>query len=162
MSSLYKRATPGQRQILRIVEGAVLNEADAHGRPRNMKMARSIAKRAAGTLAANASVSPRLAAMAGRLGQKAPSEAQGVTINHRPPCEHCGHARSRNAARVVAATSGDRAGGERHSFSRRSPLDKAWDQIKRSMWDISRSGDDARIEAARDALRAIDRLRRLP
>src|SRR5260370_35193289 len=53
MAPLYKRASPAQRRILRVVEGAVLNAADAHGRPRDRYIARSIAKRAAGTLTAS-------------------------------------------------------------------------------------------------------------
>jgi len=53
MASLYKRATLSQVRILRAVEGAVKNAADAHScdtLPRNF--ARSVAKRAAGTLTA--------------------------------------------------------------------------------------------------------------
>ena len=53
MSSLYNRASPQQRRILRIVEGAVKNALDAH--PDQMvrpNFARSVAKRAAGTLTA--------------------------------------------------------------------------------------------------------------
>lgn len=53
MVTLYKRATPAQKRILRAVEGAVLNVQDAHSEPRNHRMARSIAKRATGTLTAN-------------------------------------------------------------------------------------------------------------
>jgi hypothetical protein len=57
MVSLYKRATPSQVRILWAVEGAVLNTADCHSelgailKP-NPGLARSIAKRAAGTLTA--------------------------------------------------------------------------------------------------------------
>lgn len=53
MSTLYRRATPRQALVLRIVEGAALNAAHAHpDRPLDRTMARSIAKRAAGTLTA--------------------------------------------------------------------------------------------------------------
>lgn len=53
MSSLYKRATPSQRRILRIVEGCVKNAGDAHPAAGiTPRLARSIAKRAAGTLTA--------------------------------------------------------------------------------------------------------------
>lgn len=53
MASLYKRAQPHQRLILRIVEGAVKNTADHHPEMQySPRMARSIAKRAAGTLSA--------------------------------------------------------------------------------------------------------------
>jgi hypothetical protein len=51
MTSLYARATPRQAIVLRMIEGAVRNAAHAHpGRPIDDRMARSIAKRAAGTL----------------------------------------------------------------------------------------------------------------
>lgn len=53
MASLYKRATPAQAKVLRAVEGAVHNAAHAH--PEFIisdRFARSIAKRAAGTISA--------------------------------------------------------------------------------------------------------------
>lgn len=54
MSSLYKRATPRQAIVLKMIEGAVRNAAHAHpGRSiDDQRIARSIAKRAAGTLTA--------------------------------------------------------------------------------------------------------------
>ena len=54
MASLYKRANAQQRRILRIVEGAVKNAADHHPEFTcfSPQLARSIAKRAAGTLSA--------------------------------------------------------------------------------------------------------------
>jgi len=52
MSSLYKRATPMQRRMLRIIEGAVINAHHAHpmGMAEIERFARSVAKRAVGTL----------------------------------------------------------------------------------------------------------------
>lgn len=53
MASLYNRATPSQARILRIVEGACINAKDAHpGIQIDRRFARSVAKRAAGTLSA--------------------------------------------------------------------------------------------------------------
>jgi len=52
MATLYKRATPSQAMILRIVEGSIKNACDAHKSEFNPYLARSIAKRAAGTLTA--------------------------------------------------------------------------------------------------------------
>lgn len=54
MVSLYKRATPMQMRMLRIVEGAVLNTVHAHPEPREdlARFARGVAKRAVGTLTA--------------------------------------------------------------------------------------------------------------
>lgn len=51
MVTLYKRATPSQQAILRAVEGAIKNVADCHPEYNlGPKFARSVAKRAAGTL----------------------------------------------------------------------------------------------------------------
>lgn len=53
MATLYKRANPMQKRMLRIIEGAVKNALDAHpdyGSISREKFARSIAKRAVGTL----------------------------------------------------------------------------------------------------------------
>jgi len=54
MTTLYKRASPGQAQALRIIAGAVLNTHDAHpGKYRiDARFARGVAKRAVGTLSA--------------------------------------------------------------------------------------------------------------
>lgn len=62
MSSLYKRATPIQKKMLRIVEGAVRNALDAHpsilltGDMSVEIFARSVAKRAIGTLSSQMEV----------------------------------------------------------------------------------------------------------
>lgn len=51
MTSLYKRASPRQAKLLRMIEGACRNAAHAHpGRPLDDRLARGIAKRAAGTI----------------------------------------------------------------------------------------------------------------
>lgn len=53
MTSLYNRASPPQARVLRIIEGAIKNAADAHDEIRvSPRHRRSIAKRAAGTLTA--------------------------------------------------------------------------------------------------------------
>jgi len=54
MSTLSKRATPLQKQMLRIIEGAVMNAHHAHpGSDITIEhFARSVAKRAVGTLSA--------------------------------------------------------------------------------------------------------------
>lgn len=85
MATLYKRATPAQRQMLRIIEGAVLNAHHAHpgcfptdGRINQRpditieRFARSVAKRAVGTLSAQ---------MLGELaGGSVPVTKGGVTL----------------------------------------------------------------------------------
>src|SRR4051794_38425435 len=52
MVTLSRRATPPQAMMLRIVEGAIKNASDAHGKDFDPTFARSVAKRAVGTLSA--------------------------------------------------------------------------------------------------------------
>lgn len=54
MSSLYKRANPTQRKMLKIIEGAVRHAHNVHpvGSIEIERFARSVAKRAVGTLSA--------------------------------------------------------------------------------------------------------------
>lgn len=97
MATLYKRATAQQYRILRIVEGAVKNAADAHGANISPRMRRSIAKRAAGTLTAQwpdvlAAQMPSDRAISQRL-KSGPSEAKlwkprkrgAVSLSNRTP-----------------------------------------------------------------------------
>jgi len=81
MASLYKRASPSQVRILRIVEGAVKNAADAHPeldiRPHHR---RSIAKRAAGTLTAQW---PEVLAQASRPGSETGAPVSLITGRRR-------------------------------------------------------------------------------
>lgn len=86
MSTLSKRATPLQLQMLRIIEGAVKNAFDAHPELIGLvllddrtieRFARSVAKRAVGTLSAQMPWS--LAPEGGRqvLAEVTPSEQVG-------------------------------------------------------------------------------------
>jgi hypothetical protein len=53
MASLYKRASGPQQRMLKIISGAVMNAAHAHPEYNiNAQFARSVAKRAVGTLSA--------------------------------------------------------------------------------------------------------------
>lgn len=79
MSTLSKRATPLQHQMLRIIEGAVINAHHAH--PQSditiETFARSVAKRAVGTLSAQ---------LAGVLtGSHSPVTEGEVTVSIAPP-----------------------------------------------------------------------------
>jgi hypothetical protein len=95
VTSLYKRATPSQAYILRVVEGAIKNATDAH--PDlivSAKYRRSIAKRAAGTLSAQ---------WADVLAAK-PSESGGVTdtIAPRKQSPHLARAAGRGGLQLDA------------------------------------------------------------
>lgn len=83
MASLYKRATPPQQRILRAVEGAVHNACHAHpGIVVSARFARSVAKRAAGTISAQM---PGLLApltSASEQGRGDTFHRQGSTASH--------------------------------------------------------------------------------
>lgn len=115
MASLYKRATPPQARILRIVAGAVLNAGDAHPEyGLDKKIARSIAKRACGTLTAG--WQDVLAAKAPIKGFN-PSNRSGVLVLTSAPLKpsHCLEAAG--SAQIVKP---NRRGASQRS--RRSPL----------------------------------------
>lgn len=76
MATLYKRANSIQQRMLRIIEGAVKNTADAHPEFRySPKLGRSIAKRAVGTLSAQ---------LAGVLAAPAVRQGEGPPVQPRP------------------------------------------------------------------------------
>lgn len=138
MVSLYKRATPSQRRILRVVEGAVLNEADAHGRERDKFMARSIAKRAAGTLTAQWPDVLAAVSLSSDNGGVVPA--------------HC--------ARQRRSDSGKGAARRSSQTSRRSPLSTLWRDIAKTLGQVKRSGEEQRYAALVDVLKMIAALQR--
>lgn len=161
MTTLAKRATPSQTRILRIIEGAVLNTADAHKLERDEFIARSIAKRATGTLTAQW---PEVLA-ANTRPPKSSTIANGLCR----ACERRKHilnkcVRSEHAKLLGGARGGygpdRRARRELSQFNRRLPLLELWMRLKREMWQISRSGNIEKINAYRDLLRMINKLHR--
>lgn len=150
MPSLYNRATPSQARILRIIEGAVLNTADAHGESRDAWAARSIAKRATGTLTAQW---PEVLAANSRL----PAKALAPDGKCRA-CERRAHAIRMRARNERIKLNGGRAERRASQLLRRSPLLVLWERLKREMWHLKHT-DQAKFEATRDLLRMIDRLR---
>jgi hypothetical protein len=158
MVTLAKRASASQARILRIVEGAVLNAADAHDLPRDERLARSIAKRATGTLTAQW---PDVLAANTRPPKSGPSADS--------KCRACERRRAVIRLRVRrerpkllngadAATLQTAAQGAASQFNRRRPLLELWQRVKREMWSVSRSGDRAKYDAYVHLLRMIDRL----
>ena len=137
MSSLYKRASAPQARILRAVEGAVKNAADAHPEiqisPRHR---RSIAKRAAGTLTAQwpdvlAATKPSSKARSQLV--EAARESQ-ITV-----------ARRRRAVRL-------RDG--------RSPLGLLKKQIAKAFWPLKAEPNEDRRQALIDVMRMISKIER--
>lgn len=156
MATLYKRATPAQYKLLRVVEGAVLNTFDAHGLPREPVMARSIAKRAAGTLSA---CWPEVLAAA-----SLPSERSGVAPVLQPSARsaqvslHAAHLAKRRTVGPLSVKAATSRGASK--LSRRSPLMRLWRQLSVQMRDIHRSGNVERYKAYQDVLKAIAELQR--
>lgn len=149
MVTLSKRATPSQAMILRIVEGAVKNTCDAHGEEFNPSFARSVAKRAAGTLSAE---------MSAVLAAK-PSEKLGASLS----------AKGLRAARAAYHTTplkgsqqtyGPRV-GKSHPASA-SPLRSLEKWMFRQMRDIKNSGRTEYADAFIAVLRQIAKIEGRP
>ncbi len=137
MSSLYKRATPSQAMVLRIVEGAIRNAAHAHPDLEiSARHRRSIAKRATGTLTAQW---PDV--LAAKPKRQKPSEIDVFELNSGPERRQQSHA---------LKTAGREATGF-HRF----PLRTLRKKMVRQMTEIRLSGDVARYAAWQDVLRMI-------
>lgn len=142
MTSLYKRATPSQARILRAVEGAVKNAAHAHTcdtLPRNF--ARSVAKRAAGTLAAQW---PDV--LAARFDE--PSGRSGAGISG------AGRQRWAKPAKPIGR-------GSSHVL-RRSPLPALWKALAAQIRPLKESGQHEKAAAFVEVLKMIATLQARP
>lgn len=139
MASLYKRATPSQRRILRAVEGAIKNAAHAHPEIQiSPPHRRSIAKRAAGTLTAQW---PDV--LAARVGASSES-GDGPTLTgpwRQPP--QGSKAAARGALRLA----------------KRTPWRVLIQQLSRPLTELKAAGLNERAEAYIDVLKMIHRLR---
>lgn len=145
MASLYNRATISQKRVLRIVEGAVKNAVHAHpDREISRAMARSIAKRAAGTLTAEW---PDV--LAARVSRRS-GRTEDQISNHRPQGAHVPKRLGRGAPDLAL---------------RRSPLQQAWKLLSFEIGVADRSGNEERKAALVHAIRvvaAIDKIDRFP
>lgn len=132
MASLYKRASPAQRRILRIIEGAVKNACDAHPNQKfSERFARSIAKRAAGTISAQW---PEL------LAAQMPSKRGGSKpVKDAPVSAHPLRQAQRGAAQR----------------SSRSPFKLIYTRLGSMAGWARKAGHDGRAAAFADALRVI-------
>lgn len=140
MPSLYKRATPSQKRILRAVEGAVKNAAHAHAGallPHNF--ARSVAKRAAGTLTAQW---PEVLA----AGFDRPSDRVGADISW--------------TARPRRAQDLQRDGRGSSHLPRRSPLPMLWKALSAKIRPLREAGQHERADAFVDVLKMIAAIQR--
>jgi len=125
--------------MLKIIEGSVNNAFDAHGQVRNPRLARSIAKRATGTLSSQWGDVLALASSV--------SESGVVTIAN-------SHA-DLGPLRVKAVT----RRGASH-LRRRSPLVKLWKSIAMQVGSLRRSGQTERADAYVEVLKMVASLLR--
>lgn len=133
MPTLYKRATVSQVRVLRILEGAIRNASHVHPEwavPNHM--ARSIAKRAAGTLTADW---PDVLAAGRQRSERATAQV----------CEPPSTRRS----------SEERLGRRAPHPARRSPLQRALALLSHEIGRSKRAGDPGRMAALIHAIRII-------
>lgn len=135
MATLYKRATPSQRRILKIVEGAVRNANDAHRWGLDDRAARSIAKRAAGTLSSQwDGVLAAGSRLSGRAGE--------IDLASRPQRSNLCMAPESGASQL----------------SRRSTLLKLLKWLSVEAGKARRAGDSERLEVLVETLKMLDNL----
>ena len=162
MVTLSKRATPSQQRILRIIEGAVLNAADAHQIKRDERMARSIAKRAAGTLSSQwpdvlaANMRPSVSGSSGDFQCRACERREHLTAIRARRERVKQRTYDAKADSLITAAQG----GGLLPPNKQPPLLELWRRLKREMWHISRSDDQSKYLAYVDLLRMIDKLHR--
>lgn len=152
MTSLYARATPRQAIVLRMIEGACRNTMHAHpGQILDERLARSISKRAAGTLTAGwptVLAAPR-AWSEGASGQPLDQSATGAnTLGLR-------------SDRVVArSANGSKRGASQVRW--RTPLVLLHRALVAGVGPAKRSGQMERAEALIDVMRLLSAVMALP
>lgn len=147
MATLYKRANPSQAMILRIVEGALKNACDAHNVPFDPYFARSVAKRAAGTLS-----SEMKAVLAAKPSEKLGLASQ-LVMAHRA-------ALKAEVAKPREVLPGPRPqAGVSRTASRLAPLRSLEKHIVKQMRGIKERGETEKANAFIEILRKIAALR---
>lgn len=138
MATLWNRATPSQYRMLRAIAGAVRNAAHAHKLEMPKSFARSVAKRATGTLTAQwpdvlaAKTSRRQNGLRDRLVSRGPRGSD--------PTE-------------------ERPEGDRPSLLRRSPIRNLWKRYAAGMWRVKHGPPEVYAVHVR-ILRLLDQAQR--
>lgn len=136
MTTLSRRATPRQAMVLRMIQGAIINAAHAHpGWKFDPRLAKSAAKRAAGTLTS-------------QWGSVLAAPSQG------PSERQDGHGGPPSAARSPGPEEGNRRGAQ-ITRCLRAPLRRLRHQISIMVGPAKRSGQHERAEALIEILRMI-------
>jgi hypothetical protein len=140
MATLWNRATPPQYRMLRAIAGAVRNTAHAHQLEMPKNFARSVAKRATGTLTAQW---PDVLAATSQRRQEG-----RVKDWYRAGPE---------ALRPVKGHSK----GDRLRLLRRSPIRSLWKRFAAGMWKVKREGTPEQYAAHVQVLKLLDEAQRL-
>ena len=148
MTTLYNRATPRQAIVLRMIEGAVRNAAHAHPGCTidDKRIARSIAKRAAGTLTA---AWPSMLA-----APRVRSDGNPVTGSDRISA-NVGHVGSDAGNAIVPFPNHDRRGASQVSW--RAPVRALHRAIGAEAGKAKRAGNTEREAALVEVLRLLAR-----
>lgn len=139
MATLWNRATPSQYRMLRAIAGAVRNAAHAHQIEMPKTFARSVAKRATGTLTAQwpdvlaATANRRQNSSCARLVSR---ELRGSDLSRGP-------------------SKGDRLG-----LLRRSPLRFIWNHYAAGMWKIKHEGTQEQYDEYVRVLQLLNQAQR--
>lgn len=140
MTSLYNRATPAQHRVLRMIEGAVKNAGDAHPEWRlTSNMARSISKRAAGTLTAHW---PEVLAASVKPSERIAGSG----------------ANTQSMIRLGFQATGPK--GDRRTLPRRSPLIRLWKRLAYEVGAAKRAENQLRAEILIEVLKMVAELQR--
>lgn len=139
MATLWNRATPSQYRMLRAIAGAVRNAAHAHQIEMPKSFARSVAKRATGTLTAQW---PDVLAATVNRRQKGLRES----VQSRSP---------RGSEPVEGRSEGDRL-----RLLRRSPIRNLWKKYAVGMWKIKREGTPEQYAAHVRILKLLNEAQR--
>lgn len=136
MTTLSRRANPTQKRMFRIIEGAIKNAADAHPGKIDISIARSVSKRAVGTLSAQFAE-----VLAAREIECPPEMADDRKIIdlRQPSIAHSAKQSKRGSPQVVW----------------RSPLRYIWKELSWRVGEAKRQGKQERVEALVEALRIV-------
>lgn len=140
MVSLYKRATPSQKRIFRVVEGAIRNTMDAHPDIKlTSKNRRGIAKRAAGILSAQ-----WLGVLSARRTHGLLTDSDEIDLN-------VSHRRQSYSQETVAR----KVNLPVKSF----PWGRFITELSRPLSDLRRAGEVEKVEARVEVLRLLAEIR---
>lgn len=147
MTSLYKRASPPQARVLRIIEGAIKNVAHKSGKEFDPRYARSVAKRACGTLMSQ--WAETLAATSAPSGWRVAATSDSGSL------ATVEHPAIRLASEQVAIP---RKARKASVCSRPSSLRRLHKKIAIQMRDVKNTGNEERTKAFIDVLRMISEM----